>query len=103
MLSQKDFDKIRNIIREELTIKGVTVERTNEETGAKELKTIDLYIPEWLVAELPNLSGALRGMQETTDNAKNNSIKAFQGMGAVANILATIEKPLKMIALKNDR
>jgi hypothetical protein len=42
-------------------------------------------------------------MQETTDNAKNNSIKAFQGMGAVANILATIEKPLKMIALKNDR
>ncbi|MHC4728795.1 MAG: hypothetical protein ACYS17_16370 [Planctomycetota bacterium] len=100
MLSQKDLDKIRSIFREELTIKGVTIERINKETGAKELKTVDLYIPDWLVGELPNLSGALRGMQETTDNAKNNSIKAFQGMGAVANILSTIEKPLKMIALK---
>jgi hypothetical protein len=76
MLSQKDLDKIREIVKEvvkeENTIREVTVERTNKETGAKELKTIDLYIPEWIAAELPELAGALRGVQETSDNVKNN-------------------------------
>jgi hypothetical protein len=72
MLTKKDLDKIREVVRDELTIKEVTVERINKETGATELKTIDLYLPEWIAAELPNLSGALRGVQETSDNVKNN-------------------------------
>ena len=71
MLTKKDLDKIREVVRDELTIKEVTVERINKETGATELKTIDLYLPEWIAAELPNLSGALRGVQETSDNVKN--------------------------------
>jgi len=60
MLSRGDLYKIRQIIKEELTIKDVTIERTNRVTGAKEVKTIDLYIPEWIAAELPELSAALR-------------------------------------------
>ena len=92
MLSEKDLDKIRKIFRDELTIKEVTVERTNKETGAKELKTIDLYIPEWIAAELPNLAGALRGVQETADNAKNNSIKTFNGVVNLAKVLQQINQ-----------
>jgi len=92
MLSEKDLDKIRKIFRDELTIKEVTVERTNKETGAKELKTVDLYIPEWIAAELPNLAGALRGVQETADNAKNNSIKTFNGVVNLAKVLQQINQ-----------
>ena len=92
MLSEKDLSKIRKIFRDELTIKEVTVERTNKETGAKELKTIDLYIPEWIAAELPNLAGALRGVQETADNAKNNSIKTFNGVVNLAKVLQQINQ-----------
>lgn len=92
MLSEKDLNKIRKIFRDELTIKEVTVERTNKETGAKELKTVDLYIPEWIAAELPNLAGALRGVQETADNAKNNSIKTFNGVLNLAKVLQQINQ-----------
>lgn len=92
MLSEKDLNKIRKIFRDELTIKEVTVERTNKETGAKELKTVDLYIPEWIAAELPNLAAALRGVQETADNAKNNSIKTFNGVLNLAKVLQQINQ-----------
>ncbi len=73
-MKQKDIDKIREIIREELTIKDVPVERVNA-NGIIERKTIDMYLPEWIAAELPNLAGAMRGVQETADHAKNNSFK----------------------------
>ena len=92
MLSEKDLSKIRKIFRDELTIKEVTVERTNKETGARELKTVDLYIPEWIAAELPNLAGALRGVQETADHAKNNSIKTFNGVLNLAKVVQRINQ-----------
>jgi hypothetical protein len=79
MLSARDIQKIREIVKEEIrignTIKDVVVERTNLTTGKTELKTVDLYIPEWIGAELPALASALRGVQETADHAKNNSYK----------------------------
>jgi hypothetical protein len=79
MLSTKDLEKIREIIKEEIrignTIKDVVVERTDLSTGKTEVKTVDLYVPEWIAEELPSLAGALRGVQETADHAKNNSWK----------------------------
>ena len=74
MLSEKDLKKIRGLIREELTIKDVEVQRTGPD-GVVEKKIINLYLPEWLAAEVPNMAAALRGVQETADHAKNNSFK----------------------------
>ena len=85
MLSEKDLKKIREVIRDELTIKNVTVERLNSQTNAREVKTVDLYMPEWIAAELPNLANALRGVQETADHAKNNSFKLAGAMNEVFN------------------
>lgn len=85
-MKKSDIEKIREIIREELTIKGVTVERMNSD-GLIERKTIDLYLPEWLAAEIPSLAGALRGVQETADHSKNNSAKVIAAFGQLASVL----------------
>ena len=85
-MKQKDKDEIRSIIRDELTIKEVSVERMNKE-GVIERKTVDICLPDWIAAELPNLAGALRGVQETADHAKNNSIKALMGFGKLAETM----------------
>jgi len=79
MLSENDLEKIRQIIREELTICDVEVQRVGPD-GIVEKKTIDLYLPDWLAAEIPNMGSALRGVQETADHAKNNSWKLLMGM-----------------------
>ena len=107
MLTKKDRDDIRKIFQEELkdafTIEMKMEKRRDENTGKPLAVPVAEYIKVWLPEEwarhLPYFEGALRGMQETTDHAKNNSIKAFQGMGAVAKILQVIEKPLKQIAI----
>ena len=107
MLTKKDRDDIRKIFQEELksafTIEMKMEKHRDENTGqplaVPVVETIKVWLPEEWARHIPYFEGALRGMQETTDRAKNNSIKAFQGMGAVAEILQAIEKPLKHIAL----
>lgn len=98
MLTKKDLDKIREVIRDELTVKEITLERTDLATGKTELKTIDLYIPDWIAAELPNLAGALRGVQETADHAKNRSCEARDMAQNVGKILCSFESAMTRIA-----
>jgi len=78
VLSKKDKEDIRKIVREEfiktLTIKDVQIEREGPD-GKIEKRMVDLFQPEWIAAEIPNLAYALRGVQETADHAKNNSWK----------------------------
>ena len=95
MLSEKDLKKIREVIREELTIKDVEVQRVGSD-GVIEKKIIDLYLPTWLAAEVPNMAAALRGVQETADNAKNNSWKLLRGMdGALTKFYEQIIKHIE--------
>lgn len=105
MLSAKDLEKIRDIVdeivKDRLTVKEITVERLDLPSGKIERKTVDIYIPEWIAAELPNLSGALRGMQETVDHAKNNSFKVAVAINDAMNDFQ--EKVIDNIkALKHD-
>lgn len=83
MLSEKDKREIREIFKEELrkalTLEEVVIERTNSD-GVVERRTTNLYQPEWIAAEIPNLAHALRGVQETADHAKNNSWKVMLAM-----------------------
>ena len=110
MLSKNDLNKIRGIIREELkeafTIEMVMEKKRDEKTGqplaVPDIKKIKVWLPEEWARHIPYFEGALRGMQETSDKAKNNSIKAFQGVCAIAQILRTIEEPIKQIALKKN-
>ena len=97
MLTKNDCDKIRQIIREEMTVKDVTVERLKE-NGAIERKTIDIYLPDWVACELPNLAGALRGVQETADHAKNNAFNASNDIKMVGKILCGFESAMVKIA-----
>jgi hypothetical protein len=107
MLTKKDLDKIRTVVRDELTIKEVTVERINKETGATELKTVDLYLPEWIAAELPHLSGALRGVQETSDNVKNNFGKLARAVRVSMevleeNIIKQLNQDAEVLKIESD-
>ena len=106
MLSKSDLNKIREIIREELkeafTMEKKRDEKTGQPLAVPEIKKIKVWLPEEWARHIPYFEGALRGMQETSDKAKNNSIKAFHGVAAIAQILRAIEKPIKKIASRGD-
>ena len=110
MLSKSDLNKIREIIREELkeafTIEMTMEKKRDEKTGQPlaipEINKIKVWLPEEWARHIPYFESALRGMQETSDKAKNNSIKAFHGVAAIAQILRAIEKPIKKIASRGD-
>lgn len=77
MLSKKDLENIRQIIKEELTeflVRTVTIERGPEKQGDSEkvIKEEQWNILEFMAAYQPKVEAAIRGMQEDLDKTKNN-------------------------------
>ena len=111
MLSKKDKEFIREVIREEireaLTVK-VRMERKRDAKSGQplavpEVEVKDVYLPAHWVEFLPYHEAALRGVQETTDRAKNNSAKSAEAVGRMADIMISYENTIKALPLAVGR
>ena len=95
MLSKKDLEAIRKIIREELKdalVRTVTVERGPETQGDPEkvIKEEEWNVLDFMAAYLPKVEGSVRGMQEDVDKTKNQ-------VHHMAGIMVGLEKPIMAI------
>jgi hypothetical protein len=105
MLSSKDKIWLREMVQEEikkaLTVKARFEKKRNLETGqplaVPEIEVRDVYLPAHWVEFLPFHEAALRGVQETADHTKNNSLKSVQAAEAMANIMLEFEGNIKSI------
>ena len=110
MLSSKDRIWLREMVKEEIT-KALTVKvrfekKRNLETGqplaVPEIEARDVYLPAHWVEFLPFHEAALRGVQETSDHTKNNSLKSVQAAEAIAGIMLGFESNIKSIGQFTD-
>ena len=110
MLSSKDRIWLREMVKEEIT-KALTVKvrfekKRNLETGqplaVPEIEVRDVYLPAHWVEFLPFHEAALRGVQETSDHTKNNSLKSVQAAEIIANIMLGFEGNIKSIGQFTD-
>jgi hypothetical protein len=107
MLSNKDktwlAEMIELKVRQALTVKVRFEKRRNIETGqplaVPEIEVRDVYLPAHWVEFLPFHEAALRGVQETADHTKNNSVKNLKAVEAVAGIMLSLEGNIKSIGL----
>jgi hypothetical protein len=103
MLTRKDKDWIRKVIREEFheaLFREITVEKCARKPGdvEKHYETENLNVLDFLARYLPNIEGAIRGMQEDTDRAKNKSIDTNNLINAMSQILIGYEGSIKKLA-----
>jgi hypothetical protein len=105
MLSKNDKKWLREMVQEEIT-KALTVKvkfekRRNLDTGqplaVPEIEVRDVYLPAHWVEFLPFHEAALRGVQETTDHAKNNAVKSVQAIEIISSIMLGMENNVKSI------
>jgi hypothetical protein len=93
--------KVEAKIKEALTVKVRFERRRNTESGqplaVPEIEVRDVYLPAHWVEFLPFHEAALRGVQETTDKAKNNTIKSIAAVEAMAGIMFGVENSIKQI------
>ena len=105
MLSKNDkkwlTEMMETKIKEALTVKVRFEKRRNMDTGqplaVPEIEVKDVYLPAHWVEFLPFYEAALRGVQETTDHAKNNSIKSVQAIEMISSIMLSMENNVKSI------
>ena len=95
MLSKKDLEAIRGIIREELKdalVRTVTVERGAEKQGDPEkvIKEEQWNVLDFMAAYLPKVEGSIRGMQEDVDKTKNQ-------VHQMTGIMIGLEQPITAI------
>ncbi len=103
MLSKTDREDIREIIREELKtalFTTITVERGPEKNGDPEkvVKEEEWNVLHFLAAYLPQIQGALRGMQEDTNKANNRSIEGSGKFQALGELLIGLEESVTIMA-----
>ena len=96
MLTKADKEFITKTIHEALTV-NIQYERFNKERGLKELKTEDVFLPNFWVQYLPEFMGALRGMQETTDHTKNRACETKEAVAALGGIMLQFEEGIKSV------
>jgi hypothetical protein len=110
MLSKNDKIWLREMVKEEIT-KALTVKvrfekKRNLETGqplaVPEIEVKEVYLPAHWVEFLPFHEAALRGVQETADHTKNNSLKSVQAAEAIAGIMLGFESNIKSIGQFTD-
>jgi hypothetical protein len=105
MLSNKDkiwlAEMMETKVRQALTVKVRFEKRRNIESGqplaVPEIEVKDVYLPDHWVEFLPFYEAAIRGVQETSDHTKNNSVKSLKAVEAVAGIMLGFEGNLKSI------
>lgn len=105
MLTQKDKafikDTIQECIKEALTVRVKMEKRRDLKTGqplaTPELVEEDVFLPVFWVQYLPYFEGAIRGVQEATDKAKNNSKIAAETVNHMANIMISYENVIKAL------
>ncbi len=107
MLTKKDKAAIRQIIQEELKdafFRKITIERCPRGPGDPEkvIKEEDWNILDFLLGYIPKIEGALRGMQEDIDRAKNNIAGNNKRLEAIGNVLIGMEQAAKTIAMISD-
>jgi len=105
MLSRNDKKWLTEMmeakIKEALTVKVRFEKKRNLETGqplaVPEIEVREVYLPAHWVEFLPFHEAALRGVQETSDHAKNNSVKSIQAVEAMSEIMIGVENQIKSI------
>jgi len=95
---------VRVEIRKALTIR-VKMEKNRDDKTGQPLavpftEEKDVYIPEFWITYLPYYEGAIRGMQETVDTVKNNTVKNVEAVRAMTGIMLGLEGAVTKIAEK---
>lgn len=106
-MRDKDKAEIREIIREELKAalcRTITIERGPRQQGDPEKVTKEEQwnVLDFLAAYLPKIEAALRGMQEDVDHAKNSVAEQSVRIGAIGQVLLTMETSAKRLAAFSD-
>jgi hypothetical protein len=101
MLSKKDKDEIRAVIRDEISAaltRRVRVERGPRKQGDPQEKRVveeEWNLIDYIAGYMPYVEGAIRGVQEDVDNAKNDVTR-------MAKVLLTLEQSFYQIAALAD-
>ena len=111
MLTQKDKafikETIQKSIAEALTVRVKMEKRRDLKTGQPlaipEMVEEDVFLPVFWVQYLPYFEGAIRGVQETADKAKNNSAKCAEAVENMASIMISYENVMKALPVAVGR
>ena len=108
MLTKGDRDAIREIIREELKEalwRKITIERGPRQQGDPErvIKEEEWNVLDFMAAYAPRIEGALRGMQEDVDHAKNNVAGVIDRINAIGSTLLGMEQAACRLAEASDK
>lgn len=100
-------DEIRAIIQQELKLalcRTITIERGPRQQGDPEkvVKEEQWNVLDFMAAYLPKIEAALRGMQEDVDHAKNSVDEQAARIGAIGQVLLTMETSAKRLAAFSD-
>lgn len=96
--------EVREVLQEELrdlVMREIEVEKGPRKQGDPDVKRVvkeEWNVIDYMAGYIPYLEGALRGVQEDTDAAKNASAKALEGIKAVAGILETTHRSIMAIS-----
>jgi len=111
MFSKKDKEFLREVIREEIRA-ALTVQvrferrrdlKSGQPLSVPEVEVKDVYLPAHWVEFLPFHEAALRGVQETTDRAKNNSARNAEAVERMADIMISHENTIKALPIAVGR
>lgn len=107
MITKKDEQKIKNIIREELKealFRKITIERGPDKQGDPEKRVAEeeWNVLDFLAVYLPKVEGALRGAQADVDRTKNQVLKQNKQIEAVGNTLLSMEGSAMELAKLSD-
>jgi len=104
MLTKKDKEEIRRIVREELKealFRRIAIERGPRQQGDPEkvVKEEEWNVLDFLAVYLPRVEGALRGVQEDVDKTKNRVLENSAKIQVVGETLLGLEDSAKKIAM----
>ncbi len=108
MLNKKDKHEIRKIFHEELKaalFRTITIEHGPEKQGDPEkvIKEEEVHVLDFLAVYLPKIEGALRGVQEDVDKAKNRVSEYNQKLDIVGQTLIGMETAARTMAALAER
>ena len=107
MLSKKDLENIRQIVREELKgalVRTVTIERGPEKQGDPEkvIREEEWNVLDFSAAYAPKIEAALRGMQADVDQTNNMVLKQAEQIEAIGGVLCSMEQSALKLAKASD-
>ncbi len=103
MLTKKDKQEIQAIIRDELKealFRKITIERGPRKQGDPEkvVKEEEWNVLDFLATYLPQIEGALRGMQEDIDHTKNELGTNTEKLQTIGQTLVDMEQAALSLA-----